>query len=93
MAEHHKSIQIAVASHAGKAQQCPEGFACSRSGKHQNVAMISREGAAGELIQSAAQQLNQMLLPFPRLDRCRSGVSRKVEAAGADGVPEEVESF
>ena len=55
--------------------------------------MISREGAAGELIQSAAQQLNQMLLPFPRLDRCRFGVSRKVEAAGADGVPEEDESF
>ena len=93
MAEHHKLIQMALASHAGKAQQCPEGFACSGSGKYKNVAKVSREGAAGELIQSAAQQLNQMLLPFPRLDRCRSGVSRKVEAAGADGVPEEDESF
>ena len=55
--------------------------------------MVSRERAAGNLIQSAAQQLNEMLLPFARLDRCRSGVSRKIEAAGADGVPEEVESF
>ena len=93
MAEHHKLIQMSVAPHAGKTQQCPEGFACSRSGKHKNVAMVSRERAAGKLIQSAAQQLNEMLLPFARLDRCRSGVSRKIEAAGADGVPEEVESF
>jgi hypothetical protein len=76
-------------SHAAKTQQCTEGFACSRSGKDKNVAKVSRGRAAGQLIQSAAKQLNQMLLPFPRLDRCRVGVSRKVEAAGADGVPEE----
>ena len=93
MAEHHKPIEVSVSSHAAKAQQCSEGFACSRSGKHKNVAMVSRERAVGKLIQSAAQQLNEMLLPFARLDRCRSGVSRKIEAAGADGVPEEVESF
>ena len=70
MAEHHKLIQMSVAPHAGKTQECPEGFACSRSGKHKNVAMVSRERAAGKLIQSAAQQLNEMLLPFARLDRC-----------------------
>ena len=46
MAEHHKLIQMSVAPHAGKTQQCPEGFACSWSSKHKNVANISAAGAA-----------------------------------------------
>ena len=58
MAEDHKLIQISVAPDAGKTQECPEGFACSRSGKHKNVAKVSRERSTGKLIQSAAQQLN-----------------------------------
>jgi len=46
MAEHHKLIHMPFSSHAAKPQQCPEGFACSWSSKHKNVAKISAAGAA-----------------------------------------------
>jgi len=67
--------------HGTESQQRPEGFACSGACKHQQVA------AAALKLEPAPQQLNQLLLPLPRLHLACLGLvrglpGREVEADG-----------
>ena len=80
MAEDQEMVQPALIAHGAESQQRPEGFACPWAGKHQQVA------AAALKLEPAPQQLDQLLLPLPWLDRgvAEPGVvwSREVEADG-----------
>ena len=74
MAEHHKALQPPFLLHGFEGQQGAEGFAGTGSGKHQHV-LIACLGA----LKPAPEQLDQLLLPLPRLD---NGVA---ELIGGDG--------
>ena len=80
MAEDHEMLQPALIAHGTESQQGPKGFACPWPSKHQQVA------AAALKLEPASQQLDQLLLPLPWLDRgvAELGVvrSREVEAEG-----------
>ena len=80
MAEDQEMVQPALILHGAESQQRPEGFACPGACKHQQVA------AAALKLEPASQQLDQLLLPLPWLDRgvAELGVvrSREVEADG-----------
>ena len=80
MAEDQEMVQPALITHGAESQQRSEGFACPGAGKHQQVAAAALE------LEPAPQQLNQLLLPLPWLDRdlAELGVvrSREVEADG-----------
>ena len=80
MAEDQEMVQPALIAHGAESQQRPEGFACPWACKHQQVA------AAALQLEPAPQQLDQLLLPLPWLDRdlAELGVvrSREVEADG-----------
>ncbi len=80
MAEDHEMLQPALIAHGTESQQGPKGFACPWPSKHQHVA------AAALKLKPSSQQLDQLLLPLPWLDRgvAELGVvrSREVEADG-----------
>ena len=80
MAEDQEMVQPALTAHGAESQQRPEGFACSGACKHQKVAATSLK------LEPAPQQLDQLLLPLPWLNRALAelGVvrSREVEADG-----------
>ena len=80
MAEDQEMVQPALITHGAESQQRSEGFACPGAGKHQQVAAAALE------LEPAPQQLDQLLLPLPWLDRdlAELGVvrSREVEADG-----------
>ena len=80
MAEDHEMVQPALIPHGAESQQGPEGFSCPWACKHQQVA------AAALKLEPAPQQLDQLLLPLPWLNRdlAELGVvrSREVEADG-----------
>ena len=80
MAEDEEMVQPALIPHGAESQQRPEGFACPGACKHQQVA------AAALKLEPASQQLDQLSLPLPWLDRgvAEPGVvrSREVEADG-----------
>ena len=80
MAEDQEMVQPPLIAHGAESQQRPEGFACPGACKHQQVA------AAALKLEPASQQLDQLLLPLPWLDRgvAELGVvrSREVEADG-----------
>ena len=80
MAEDQEMVQPPLIAHGAESQQRPEGFACPGACKHQQVA------AAALKLEPASQQLDQLLLPLPWLDRgvAEPGVvwSREVEADG-----------
>ena len=73
-------VQLALIAHGAESQHGPEGFACPWARKHQQVA------AAALQLEPSSQQLDQLLLPLPWLDRdlAELGVvrSREVEADG-----------
>ena len=80
MAEDQEMVQPALITHGAESKQRSEGFACPGACKHQQVA------AAALKCEPAPQQLDQLLLPLPWLDRdlAELGVvrSREVEADG-----------
>ena len=80
MAEDHEMFQQALIAHGTESQQGPKGFACPWPSKHEQVA------AAALKPEPASQQLDQLLLPLPWLDRgvAELGVvrSREVKAEG-----------
>ena len=80
MAEDQEMVQLALIAHGAESQQRAEGFACPWACKHQQVS------AAALKCEPSSQQLNQLLLPLPWLDRdlAELGVvrSREVEADG-----------
>ena len=73
-------VQPALIAHRAETQQGPQGFAGPRACKDKKVA------AAALKFEPAPQQLDQLLLPLPWLDRgmAEPGVvrSREVEADG-----------
>ena len=73
-------VQPALTAHRAETQQGPQGFAGPRACKDKKVA------AAALKFEPAPQQLDQLLLPLPWLDRdlAELGVvrSREVEADG-----------
>ena len=80
MAEDQEMVQPALIAHGAESHHGPEGFACPWACKHQQVAAAAFE------LEPAPQQLDQLLLPLPWLDRdlAELGVerTREVEADG-----------
>ena len=76
VAEHHQALQASLPLHPLEAQQGPEGLAGSRAGMHQHI-------PAGRiaLVQAHPQQLDQLPLPIPGLQRRRSSRGRSLSTA------------
>ena len=80
MAEDQKPLQATFLLHRSEGQQSSQGLAGSRTCKHQQIAFML------ELpLQSAAQQLNQLLLPLPWTDRRDGGHPGQVIGERCDG--------
>ena len=65
MAEDNEMVQPALIAHRAESQQGSQGFACPWACKYQKIA------AASFKFEPAPQQLDQLLLPSPRLNRDR----------------------
>ena len=80
MAEDHKMVQPALIPHRAESQQGTQGFSRSWACKHKKVAAAARK------LKPSSQELNQLQLPLPRLDRGFVAIvvdrGREVEADG-----------
>ena len=79
MAEDNEMVQPALIAHRAESQQGSQGFACPWACKHQKVA------AASLKFEPAPQQLDQLLLPSPRLNLPRLHRDRFLERPAAGG--------
>ena len=79
MAEDHEMVQQALIAHGAESQQGSQGLACPWACEYQNVA------AASIKFEPAPQQLNQLLLPLPRLNLPRLPRDRFLDRAAARG--------
>ena len=82
MAEDHEMVQPALIPHRAESQQGTQCFPRSWACKHKKVT------AAALKFKPSSQELNQLQLPLPRLDRgCVAigvDLGRQVEADGGD---------
>ena len=81
MAEHQEVLQPLLLPHAAKGQQRAKGLAGTRSGENEDVLFTGRF-----TIQTTPQQLNQLGLPLPGLDRGTGSRRPNVKAVRRDGV-------
>ena len=88
MAEHQEALQSLFLTHAAKGQQRAESLSCTGASKYEDVLFAERSTA-----KSTTQQLNQMGLPLPGLDRGFGSSGLNVEAERRDGEQEKDESF
>ena len=88
MAEHQEVLQPLFLTHAAKGQQRAKGLAGTRSGENKDVLFTGRF-----TIQTTTQQLDQMGLPLPWLDRGPGSRRLNVKADRSDGVRGKDESF
>ena len=88
MAEHQEVLQPSFLTHAAKGQQRPKGLSSTGACKDEHIAFAQRF-----TIQTTTQQLDQMGLPLPWLDRGAGSRRLNVEAERRDGVRGKDESF
>ena len=88
MAEHQEALQSLFLPHAAKGQESAESLSCTWPSKNEDVLLADRS-----TIHSTTQQLNQMGLPLPGLDRGFGSSGLNVEAERRDGEQEKDESF
>ena len=88
MAEHQEPLQALFLTHAAKGQQSAEGLSCTGPSKNEDVLFTDRSP-----IQSTTQQLNEVGLPLPGLDRWSGSRRVNVEAERRDGEEGKDESF
>ena len=88
MAEHKELLQALLPLHGLKGQKSSEGFSGSWPSEHQQIVAGVRIS-----IESAAQQLDQLLLPLPRTDHGCRRLIPDVKAEGSDGGCGKDESF
>ena len=81
MAEHQEVLQPLFLTHAAKGQQRAKGLAGTRSGENEDILFTGRF-----TIQTTTQQLNQLGLPLPGLDRGPGSRRPNVKAVRRDGV-------
>ena len=88
MTEHQEALQTLFLTHAAKGQQSAEGFSCTGPSKNEDVLFTDRS-----TIQSTTQELNEVGLPLPGLDRWSGSRGLNVKAVRRDGVWGKDESF
>ena len=88
MAEHKEVLKPSFLTHAAKGQQRPKGLSSTGACENEDVLFTGRF-----TIQTTTQQLDQMGLPLPWLDRGAGSRMLNVEAERRDGVRGKDESF
>ena len=88
MAKDKDMPEFRLIPHASKSQQSTEGLASTGAGENQHVKTV---GCV--VVESASQQLNQLLLPLPRFDFGITAACRQREGRDFDDVTAEDESF
>ena len=88
MAEHQEVLQPLFPTHAAKGQQRPKGLSSTGACEDEDVLFTGRF-----TIQTTTQQLDQMGLPLPWLDRGPGSRRLNVKADRSDGVRGKDESF
>ena len=88
MAEHQEPLQALFLTHAAKGQQSAEGLSCPGPSKNEHVLFTDRS-----TIQSTTQQLDEVGLPLPGLDRWSGSRRVNVEAERRDSEQGKDESF
>ena len=88
MAEHEEVLEPSFLTHAAKGQQRTKGLSCPGACEDENILF-----AEHLTIQTTTQQLNQMGLPLPWLDRGAGSRRLNVEAESRDGEQGKDESF
>jgi hypothetical protein len=76
VAEHHQAPKTSLPLHPLETQQGPEGLAGPRAGMHQHIS-----SGRIALVQAHPQQLDQLPLPIPRLQRRLSSRGRSLATA------------
>ena len=79
VAEHHSMLESALLLHRLEGQQCAQGFAGSRTCVDEHIT-----GCMGLGLQPSAQQLNELLLPFPWANGVTLGPGSKGERRCVD---------